>query len=405
MGLTDLQVRRLAARERMYEEGDGKGLYIRVLPTGQKSWIFRYVFEGSRRRMVLGRYPSTSLAEARGAHGKALADVEHGINPGASALEAKRTRKAAPTFTDLLDEYWDRELKKSKTAAERRRLVEKDAIPAWGREKVCDIKRRDIVVMLDDVRSRAPVTANRLLGVLVRMFAFAAERGIIEDSPATRIRRLGETPRDRVLTDGELRLFWNGLDALDVFPTTKLALRFLLVTGQRPGEVTGLRWDEIEEDWWGLPPERMKEGRAHRVPLLPLAQEIIEQAKPFANGTPFVFTSSSKKSSKGHIRPGTLSLALQRHLSELGINASFTPHDLRRTVRTRLAELGVDDAIAEKVLGHQLQGVLKVYNRHGYDAEKRAALAAWETRLRRILGLEVNGGGKIINLRQSHPRH
>lgn len=399
MGLTDLQVKRFGPREKLYEEGDGKGLYLRVLPSGLKTWIFRYVFEGNRRRMVLGRYPTVSLAEAREVHGKALADVERGVDPGAKALEAKRARKAAPTFADLLEEFWDRELKQCKTAAERRRLVEKDAIPAWGHRKVVDIKRRDIVVLLDDVRERAPITANRLLGVLVRMFAFAAERGIIEDSPATRIRRLSEKPRERVLTDAEIRLFWHGLDKLDSYPTTKLALKFILVTGQRSGEVTGLPWDEIEEDWWGLPPERMKEGRAHRVPLTPLALEILEEARQYDDGSGFVFTSASGKNTKGHITPLTLSSGLQRHLPELGIENPFTPHDLRRTVRTRLAEIGIDDVTAEKVLGHQLQGVLKIYNRHHYNQEKRAALVAWEHRLCRILGIEAREPGKVVNLR------
>lgn len=399
MGLTDLQVKRFGPREKLYEEGDGKGLYLRVLPSGLKTWIFRYVFEGNRRRMVLGRYPTVSLAEAREVHGKALADVERGVDPGAKALEVKRARKAAPTFADLLEEFWDRELKHCKTCAERRRLVEKDAIPAWGHRKVVDIKRRDIVVLLDGVRDRAPITANRLLGVLVRMFAFAAERGIIEDSPATRIRRPSEKPRERVLTDAEIRLFWHGLDKLDSYPTTKLALKFILVTGQRSGEVTGLPWDEIEDDWWGLPPERMKEGRAHRVPLTPLALEILEEARQYDDGSGFVFTSASGRSSKGHITPLTLSSGLQRHLPELGIENPFTPHDLRRTVRTRLAEIGIDDVTAEKVLGHQLQGVLKIYNRHHYNQEKRAALVAWERRLCRIVGIEVKEPGKVVNLR------
>jgi len=399
MGLTDLQVKRFGPREKLYEEGDGKGLYLRVLPSGLKTWIFRYVFEGNRRRMVLGRYPVVSLAEAREVHGKALADVERGVDPGTVAMEAKRARKAAPTFADLLQEFWDRELKQCKTAAERRRLVEKDAIPAWGHRKVVDLKRRDIVVLLDEVRERAPITANRLLGVLARMFAFAAERGIIEDSPATRIRRPSEKPRERVLTDEEIRLFWHGLDKLDAYPTTKLALKFILVTGQRSGEVTGLPWDEIEEDWWGLPPERMKEGRAHRVPLTPLALEILEEARQYDDGTGFVFTSASGRNTKGHIVPLTLSSGLQRHLPELGVKTAFTPHDLRRTVRTRLAEIGIDDVTAEKVLGHQLQGVLKIYNRHHYNQEKRAALLAWERKLCRILGIEANEPGKVVNLR------
>ena len=110
MGLTDLQIKRLVPREKRFEVGDGKGLYVRVFPTGVKAWVFRYNFEGIPRRMTFGKYPSMTLAEAREVHGKALAEVERGVDPGAKALDAKRARKAAPTFSDLLAELWDIEL-------------------------------------------------------------------------------------------------------------------------------------------------------------------------------------------------------------------------------------------------------------------------------------------------------
>jgi len=398
MALTDLQVKRLIPRESRFEVLDGKGLAVRVNPSGKRTWIFRYLFEGIPRRMTLGPYPSMSLAEAREAHGKALADVERGIDPGAVAQDAKRARKAAPTFKDLLDEFWERELEATKSGPERKRLVEKDALPAWRVKKAKDITRRDIVVLMDEVRERAPVTANRLLGVLARMFNFAAERGIIENSPATNIRRPSEAPRVRVLNDDELRSFWNGLEAVDVFPATCLALRMILLTGQRPGEVTGMTWEEVKGEWWNIPAERMKGGQEHRVPLTGLALEMIDEARRYSGERPYVFASSHKEG-RVPITVHSLSRGVLRHREEMGIREHYTPHDLRRTCRTRLAEIGIDDVVAEKVLGHQLQGILKVYNRHSYDAEKRVALIAWENRLRRNLVLEVEGAGKVINLR------
>lgn len=400
MGLTVLQVRQIVPQEKRFEVGDGKGLYIRCFPTGVKTWVFRYNFEGNPRRMTLGKFPTMTLAEAREAHGKALADVERGIDPGAIATNAKRARKAAPTFADLLEEFWTRELKATKSGHERKRLVEKDALPAWRTRKAKDITRRDIVVLMDEVRDRAPVTANRLLGVLARMFNFAAERGIIEDSSATRIRRPSEAPRVRVLNDDELRRFWHGLEEVDVYPATRLALRMILLTGQRPGEVTGMTWEEIDGDWWTIPANRMKGGQEHRVPLTPLALEAIKEAKRYAGDRPFVFASSQQTARSLSITVHSLSRGVLRHREEMGISEHYTPHDLRRTCRTRLAEIGIDDVVAEKVLGHQLQGILKVYNRHSYDTEKRAALMAWENRLRRILGLEVaSTPSKVVPLR------
>lgn len=397
MALTDLQVKRLVPRESRFEVLDGKGLAIRVFPTGKRTWVFRYLFEGVPRRMTLGAYPAMSLAEAREAHGKALADVERGTDPGAQALNAKRARKAAPTFQDLLEELWDVELKHKKSGAETKRLLAKDVVPAWGRRRVQDITRRDVVLLLDEIRDRAPVTANRVHGALGRAFNFAAERGIIVDSPCTRIRKPVEKPRERVLTDEEIRAFWRGLDAVDIYPTTRLALRLVLVTGQRPGEAAGMAWEEINGDWWTIPAGRMKNGIEHRVPLAGLAHEVVEEARRHSEGKQHVFA-SSHKGGAAPITVRSLARSVTRHREEMGIETPFVPHDLRRTVRTRLAEIGIDDVVAEKVLGHQLQGILKVYNRHGYDQEKRAALMAWENRLRRILGMEVEAG-KVINLR------
>jgi len=398
MALTDLQVKRFAPREKMYEESDSKGLYIRILPTGLKTWIFRYVFDGSRRRMVLGRYPAVSLAEARQAHSKAQADAEKGIDPAAVALEAKRARKAAPTFRELIDELWDIELKGKKSGAETKRLIEKDVTPLWGKRRVQDITRRDVVLLLDNIRSRAPITANRVHGALGRAFNFAAERGIIVDSPCTRIRKPLETPRDRVLSDDEIRTFWYGLDSVDIYPATRCALRLILITGQRPGEVAGMEWSELDGDLWIIPPGRMKNGLEHKVPTTRMFHDILEEVRPYSGDKQFVFA-SSHKGGTSPIAVRTMARSVTRHRIEIGIKKPFVPHDLRRTVRTRFAELGIDDVTAEKVLGHQLQGVLKTYNRHEYAEEKRAALEAWEDKLRFILGQKTKKIAKVVRIR------
>lgn len=348
--------------------------------------------------MVLGRYPAVSLAEARQAHSKAQADAEKGIDPAAVALEAKRARKAAPTFRELIDELWDIELKGKKSGAETKRLIEKDVTPLWGKRRVQDITRRDVVLLLDNIRSRAPITANRVHGALGRAFNFAAERGIIVDSPCTRIRKPLETPRDRVLSDDEIRTFWYGLDSVDIYPATRCALRLILITGQRPGEVAGMEWSELDGDLWIIPPGRMKNGLEHKVPTTRMFHDILEEVRPYSGDKQFVFA-SSHKGGTSPIAVRTMARSVTRHRIEIGIKKPFVPHDLRRTVRTRFAELGIDDVTAEKVLGHQLQGVLKTYNRHEYAEEKRAALEAWEDKLRFILGQKTKKIAKVVRIR------
>ena len=182
---------------------DGQnGLCIRVLPSGLKVWFYRYhTADGVRKRMSLGRYPGIGLAKARELHAQFVQDLQAGIDPGERQREARAKRRAAPTIRDLFDEFWGLELGKTPSGMERRRLVEKDALGPWGRRKVEEITRRDAVLLLDQVRERAPVTANRLQGVLVRMMNFAAERGIIEHSPLTGMRR----PREKSQVQGSVR--------------------------------------------------------------------------------------------------------------------------------------------------------------------------------------------------------
>ena len=405
MGLTDLQIQKLKPKKVRYEVTDGKGLSIRIKPTGDKAWFYRYRFDRRLRMMKLGDYPGITLAEARKRHAESMQKLQGGADPGVEAREARAKLKSRPSIEEALQEFWEVELRHKKSGGETLRLMNKDVIPFWGSRKVADIKRRHVVLLLDRIRERAPIGCNRVHGALTRFFNFAAERGIIDDSPCTRIRKVAEKGRSRVLMDEEIKTLWAALDtdneAVDMYAATKLALKIILLTGQRPGEVAGMRWDEIDGDFWNIPPERMKGKEAHRVPLTDMVKSIIEQAKPFAGNSQYVFTSPrsplygfkkpKKAKPKDDDAPMTahcLSRAVNRHWLDMGFatDARFTPHDLRRTLRTRLAELGVSDVVAERVLGHKLQGILGVYNRHSYDVEKRQALAMWERRLSAILG-------------------
>ncbi|MBL7203252.1 MAG: tyrosine-type recombinase/integrase [Desulfobacteraceae bacterium] len=407
MTLTDLQVRKMTPKEHRFELLDNNGLYIRIMRTGRKSWVFRYNFEGTARRMTLGSYPAMTLSQAREKHALAVQDVERGIDPSVKAQMEKAKRKASPTFKDLLEEFWTLELSLQPSGKERRRLIEKDVLKPWGMRKVANITRRDAVLLLDGVRKRAPVTANRVQGVLVRMFNFASERGIIEHSPLTGMKRIKEKARGRVLTDEEIKTLWNALDLerrdIDMYRPLKLALKIILLTGQRPSEVAGMKWENLDGDWWTIPEEVTKTREENRVPILPLVAEIIEEARIYSGGTPYVFASSYNQGNPLTVR--ALSNAIRRHRTEMGITDRFTPHDLRRTLRTRLAELKVSDIVAEKLLGHKLQGMLAIYNRHAYEEEKKQALKQWESMLQKILGVAKSGrNGNVISITEGR-RH
>ena len=148
-----------------------------------------------------------------------------------------------------------------------------------------------------------------------------------------------------------------------------------------------MSWDQIEGgEWWNIPEEVTKTRSAQRIPINPMLAAVIEEAEELKNEeSPYVFRSTRKD--EAHVSVGAMANAIRRHREEMKIPERFTPHDLRRTLRTRLAELGVSDVVAERVLGHKLQGVLGIYNRHSYDTEKRQALLRWEKRLGEILGV------------------
>jgi len=235
-----------------------------------------------------GFFRAISLAEAREKHGAALVDVQRGIDPGAKAKEAKAKRKAAPTIKDLLDEFWQIELRHKKSGIQTKKILKKDVLPVWGKKKVADIKRRDIVILLDRIAERGPIIRNRVHGALTRVFNFAAERGMIDDSPCTRIRKIPEKGRSRVLTADEIKALWNALDLenkeIDIYRVSKLALKMILLTGQRPGEVCGMTWDEIDGDFWNIPASRMKNAQENRVPLCPMAAEVLREVKLYSGG-------------------------------------------------------------------------------------------------------------------------
>lgn len=387
MGLSDIQVRKIKPREKRFELTDGQGLTLLVLPSGTKSWVLRYQFHGKARRLTIGQYPALSLAEARNKATETRNDIQRNIDPAQKKEEETHARINTPTFIDIINELWAKELSKKKSGKETRRLLEHDIVPKWGKREVHSVKRRDIVLLLDEIEKRAPITRNRVQGALSRLFNFAAERGVIDDSPCTRIKKVQEQARKRILTEKEIVTLWHALDldnkAVDAYKLTKLALKILLLTGQRPGEVTGMMWSEIDGKWWNIPAERMKSKEPHRVPLTPTAIEHIELARQLSGQSPYVFLSPKKNAA---ILRSTMARTLSRNWEEIGIGEEcYTPHDIRRTVRSKMAAIGVSDVIAERVMAHKLQGIMAVYNQHNYDVEKKLALEQWEQKLLQII--------------------
>ena len=406
MRFTDRSIAALKLKAERYEvwEDGRTGLGVRVSPAGRKSWIYMYRFEGKARRMTLGTYPVLGLANARVKHAQAKETLEKGDDPGALHVETRRAERQAETVNDLVDEYlekWARPRKRS--AGEDERILRKDVLPAWGMRKAKDIRRRDVILLLDGIVERgAPIGANRTLGVIRCMFNFAVARDLLDATPVAMVKAPAkENRRDRVLSADEIRTLWHGLGSAAMSPAIKIVLKLQLVTAQRKGEIIGAAFSELDlkEKAWTIPAARAKNGVTHKVPLSPLALGLIEEAKSLANESGWLFPSPR---GDGHTDPKAVNHALWRacmppekrpkaarysRAPAIGLT-NIVPHDLRRTAASGMTALGINRLVVSKILNHVETSVTAIYDRHGYDAEKRHALEAWAAHLEEILSSE-----------------
>ncbi len=282
--LTDARVRSAAPpKTGILELWDGKtsGLCFRVMKSGVRSWTFRYrPHSGAAfRRVTLGRYPALSLVEARGAAERLRDRVRTGADPQQQTRSDREALRAAPealTFDALADLYIERYAKRQKASWKNDEgYLRANARPAWGQRNAASITSQDAARLLFDVVDVAPVSANRLRSVLVKLFGWACESALLSGNPMLGVKKphregKGKT---RTLNDQEIRVLWHALEKAEAAPGIVAALKCLLLLGQRPGEVAGMAVSELHHlnndrtAHWELPPSRMKARRTHVVPL------------------------------------------------------------------------------------------------------------------------------------------
>ena len=409
---TDTMIRRLKPEEKKYVRGEGNGFTIRVMPSGVKTWLYAYSFEGKRREMNLGGYPDVTLETARGKFEEAKKRVKNGIDPLAENEEKAETRRKAPTVADLVNDYIERHAKRFKRSwAKDQRILNYDVVPTWGKRKAADIVKRDVVSLLEKIVDRgSPGMANNTFQIIRKMFNWAVEVDILVHTPCLGVKL--PTPklsRDRVFSESEIKTFWNNLDGCAISTEIKAALKLQLITAQRPGEIISMHTSEIEGDWWSIPAEKAKNGKAHRVYLTSMAHEVItnaiEEVKRLREipddqeYSGFIFPSPHLKKEQS-INQTAMGIAVGRNLkpdNKFGLE-HFTPHDLRRTAATFMAESGEMDEVIDAILNHAKQGVIKVYNQYRYAKEKQTALESWARKLTSII-TGINAG-QIIEMKR-----
>ncbi len=379
--LTERTIERLAcpegARDCLVFDAEQRGLVVRVLASGTKSYLAQYSVAGRKRRVPLGSVQAISLAMARDAVRAVMGQVAMGADVAADRKERRERAKVEAlrervTLGSLVSDWKRLHLsgRRASYAAEAPRALQRAFVDWWERPA----ERLDKTAVVQVLDRLAP-SLHRAVGAYGRAcFGWAVKRGTVPGNPFMGLPEMSTTEsRDRVLTDAEAARVWNAASTTPA-PFGPM-VRLLLLTGQRREEVRGMAWSEISPDHstWKLPAERSKNGLPSVVPLSAAARELLPRKRgaglvfPGLGGKPFGNWSKSKAALD--IRAGVKDWRL---------------HDLRRTCATGLQRLGVRLEVTEAVLNHvtgSRRGVVGIYQRHDWAAEKRDALEKWAAHL------------------------
>jgi integrase len=366
-----------------------KGFVVRRLQSGVISFGLRYRVSGRQRWLALGLYGSITPDKARKLAKKRAGEVADNRDPVAERAAARLKSKeiSASTVDAMLDTYLERQVRKNlRSAREVERAFKVYVRPRIGAKSIYELRRRDIVEMLDAVEDgNGPVMADRTLAYLRRAFSWHAARDGEFNSPIVRgmaRTKPVERARKRMLDDQEIRDVWKALDEADVPACFLTVVRVLLLTAQRREEVSRMTWQEIQGDTWIIPAVR-GDKQGHKTAdltgdkVVPLPSAVFQllgtrKRRGFVISTrkgklPFSGFSKAKRKLDSKI----LEIRKAERRKPM---PPWVLHDLRRTARSLMSRAGVDKDIAERVLGHTIPGVRGVYDRHEYLKEKRDAL-------------------------------
>ena len=208
MRFTDVYLRKLKPEAKKVYIREADGFTLRIMPTGSMTWLYIYNVDGKRREMSLGTYPDISLAKGRELHADAKKLLANGKDPGAQQREAKEDRKRTPFVSDFVNEFIKGYAKEHNRGwQEIERALKAEIVPRWGKRKMTDIKRRDLIIVLDEIKERgAPVMANRVLAYTRKMFSWALDRAVLEVHPFLMMKRPNkEESRERALDETEIK--------------------------------------------------------------------------------------------------------------------------------------------------------------------------------------------------------
>lgn len=396
MKLNDAKLRNLATPGKHF---DGGGLYLEVTPAGGRYWRMKYRHGGKEKRLAFGVYPEVTLKDARERREHARKVIERGEDPGElrKAAKLKAEHDTRNTF-EAVARDWLKHRASAWTPETMKRIESSfmaDVFPKFGTRPMATLKAREVADAVKAIEGRgAGDSALRTLQRIKAVFSYAAVHERIDVNPTLDLKP-GELLKPRQLThraaldDKDLPAFLAKLAAYEGDPTTVQALRLLMLTAVRPGELRGALWSEIDTDAaeWRIPAERMKMRAPHVVPLSRQALDVLVIMRPLSGERDLVFPSPYYPGKP--LSENTLNSALAR----MGYKGIATAHGFRALFSTVANECGHDPDVIERQLAHlERNAVRAAYHRATY-MQDRAKLMAWWADY-----LDGRRGGKVVSL-------
>ena len=370
--LSDIFIKKLKPQAHPFVVWDlqQRGLAVAVQPSGRQSWKCVYAFHGRPRWYSIGDVAAIGLSDARKLVSRVMFQVAEGKDPAAE----RKAERSKGTFEELATRYVEEHAKRrNRSWKQADALVRKHLLPRWGKLQAASIARSDVKAMM--TRIAAPVVANQTLAAASAIFAWGIKEEIVKLNPCALVDRNETKSRERVLSDSEIPKFWAAFDDAGLVQST--ALKMLLLTGQRPGEVAHMRREHIVDGWWQMPGDPVpaldwpgtKNKHTHRIWLPAPAQALLINMPE----TGLVFAGP---------RGGAvdrLDGAMRDICAKLGLTTEeqkVTPHDLRRTHGSTITGMDFGREAMNRVQNHVEGGIADVYDRHGYADKNKQIMEA-----------------------------
>lgn len=389
--LTDTKLRKSLGKRRDKVEviSDAHGLNVRLSISGTITFFYRYRWDDKPAQLSIGDYPSITLSQARERRQQFRTWITEGYDPRRQVKLERQQKVDALTVEEVFD-YWEAYYCKPEGIVKIRanRLnFEKHVKPVLGNMIVNQTTKAHWLSLFDKMGRR--VVTGEVFGLMRRALRFCSNRDVIDINPLESLRRsdvaLSASKKDRKLSDDEIRVLWNALD--DMPPSQQLVIRFLLLTGCRSTEIRTAKWDwfNYKEKTWTVAASDYKTRVTVRRALPNVVIKLMTEHQKWSV-TRHVLTPPHFKNreDKPPAQPRIAAYSAQV-ISKTGMD-NWSLHDLRRTVATRLSELGAPPHVIEKLLGHQMGGVMAIYNLHDYLVDQHHWLAVWLEHLETVVG-------------------